>query len=204
MPCQRICSTTRAALWWNDVSNFHCLFGDLGKRYVLDLSSLFMLYTSTRRSLSSQFGHDLRRRTGYLLSLCLNQIDSFFFLKNQSKLKIELVIELWFFFARRNVWCCCTNPLSDRMDQASLRLQSQRHTSATSLRATRMSFNFVFLSVHTATCFPSLCAARRSRNLCRWSTLFQLKKRSSSCGICAAWECRPFAQRSDQKCVLAE
>ena len=36
-------------------------------------SSLFMLYTSTQRSLSSQFGHDLRRRTGYLLSLSLLQ-----------------------------------------------------------------------------------------------------------------------------------
>ena len=32
-------------------------------------SSLFILCSSTQRSLSSQFGHDLRRRTGYLLSL---------------------------------------------------------------------------------------------------------------------------------------
>ena len=32
-----ICLTTRAALWWHGVSNFQCLFGDLGNGYVLDL-----------------------------------------------------------------------------------------------------------------------------------------------------------------------
>ena len=78
------------------------------------------------------------------------------------------------------VWCCCSQT---EMDQASLRLQSQRHTSATSLRTTRMSFNFAFLSVHPATCVPSRWTARRPRNLCRWLILFQLNKRSSSCGV---------------------
>ena len=34
--------------------------------------ALHTVHLDTERSLSSQFGHDLRRRTGYLLSLCSN------------------------------------------------------------------------------------------------------------------------------------
>ena len=56
-------------------SNSPALAGSLSLLHstVQTFSSLFMLHTLTQRSLSSQFGCDLRRRIGYLFSLSLLQ-----------------------------------------------------------------------------------------------------------------------------------
>ena len=144
-----ICSTTRAALKWNGVSNFHCLFGDLGKGYVLDL-----LRTVCRQRRSSQ-------RLVLLHEGALRQ--------NGPSL-LEIAVSA--------AHLCHFPPHNAHVVQLC-----------------------VSLSVHPATCVPSRWAARRSRNLCRWSTLFQLNKRCSSCGISCGID---VLQRGRQLCSVAQ